>query len=260
VTAATVRVPGSSPLPWVLPGPSPLPWVFLPALTAAGWLIGLAAGSRWLLPLLNAAPACWILIATLRLGARRRAIALMMWWGLWLGICGVGTSVLWPARAEMVVLNGSAYRDEMFSWLATGVGREATPAAFIPQHLLHAGVFVALSLLTGSVISLLMGAVLMNYMSFFVGSLILRCAESDRGGMAMLLAWNPWSMVRVASFIILGVVLAEPLLSRMPGSWPRPEGRRVWIAIALAGLALDIVMKTLLAPQWPRLFTECFVP
>ena len=241
-------------------GPSALAWVLLPLLTAAGWLIGLGVGSRWLLPLLTAAPACWFMLAALRRGERGRAIALMMWWGLWLGLSGVGASLMWPARAEVVVLNGAEYRDEMISWLATGEGRESSPAAFIPQHMLHAGVFVALSLLTGSALSVLMGAALMNYMSFFVADVILRCSQASAGTSAMLLAWNPWSMVRVASFIILGVVLSEPLLSRMRGHWPDPGGRRVWLWIAVSGLLLDVAMKALLAPHWPRLLSGCFSP
>ena len=235
-------------------------FILLPLLTIAGWLIGLALGAQWLLPLLNAAPACWFMVTTLRQGERRRAIALMLWWGLWLGIAGVGASLLWPARSEMVVFNGAAYRDEMFSWLTTSQGRESSPGAFIPQHLLHAALFVVLSLLTGSALSILMGCALMNYMSFYVASLILHCSGTPASATAILLAWNPWSMVRVASYIILGVVLSEPLLSRMHGRWPAPSGRRFWLLLAAAGLLIDIAMKTLLAPHWPGLLAGCFAP
>ena len=234
--------------------------LLIPPLTAASWLIGLTLGSRWLLPFLNAAPACWLMVAALRRGERGRAIALMLWWGLWLGVCGVGASLLWPARSEIVVLNGAAYRDEMVAWLATGEGRESSPAAFVPQHMLHAAIFVVLSLLTGSALSILMGSVLMNYMSFYVGSLILHCAGTPGANSAILMAWNPWSMVRVASYIILGVVLSEPLLTRTRGRWPDPSGRRSWLLLAAAGLLLDIAMKTLLAPHWPRLLSGCFTP
>lgn len=233
-------------------------FILLPMLTIAGWAIGLALDARWLLPILNAAPACWFMVTTLRRGERKRAIALMLWWGLWLGISGVGASLLWPARAETVVYHGAAYRDEMFSWLTTGVGRESSPAAFIPQHLLHAAIFVGLSLLTASTLSILMGCVLMNYMSFYVGSLIIHCSVTPAGTAAILLGWNPWSMVRVASYIILGVVLSEPLLFRFGGRWPAPSGRGFWLLLAAAGLLLDIAMKALLAPHWPGVLTECF--
>jgi len=242
------------------PGRSSFALLLIPILTAAGWLISLVLGAAWLLPVLNAAPACWFMLASLRRGDRRGAIVLMLWWALWLGIAGVGASLLWPARAEMVVFNGDAYREEMFAWLTTGQGRESSPMEFIPQHLLHAAIFVALSLATASTLSILMGCVLMNYMSFYVASLILHCSETPAATTAILLGWNPWSMVRVASFIILGVVLSEPLLSRMRGHWPDASGRRRWLLVAAAGLLVDIAMKTLLAPMWPGLLASCFTP
>src|SRR5262245_5732913 len=166
--------------------------------------------------------------------------------------------MLWPQRAEDVIWNGSAYRDEMQAWLATGAGREQTPSLFIPQHLLHAGLFCALTLATAGSISLVMGAVLMNYMSYFVGDLLIRCHGTSAWPEAILFAWNPWSMVRIVSFIILGVTLAEPLLSRVPGGRKLPGGRGRWIAAATAGLLLDILLKAALAPQWPTIFAGCF--
>ena len=84
----------------------------------------------------------------------------------------------------------------------------------------------------------------MNYMSFYVGDLILRCSGSPSQMLAIALAWNPWSMVRVVSFIILGVVLAEPLLSRLPGQWPSASGRGRWLLVGAAGLLVDILLNS----------------
>ncbi|HET9480532.1 MAG TPA: hypothetical protein VFP98_02155, partial [Candidatus Polarisedimenticolia bacterium] len=148
-------------------------------------------------------------------------------------------------------------RDEMYDWLSTGSGRESTPSQFIPQHLLHAAIFCLLSLATGGAASLIMGAVLLNYMSFYVGDLILRCAGSGTLPAAIALAWNPWSIIRVVAFIALGVALAEPLLARLSGGGPDPSTRGRWLALAAAGLAADIVLKSLLAPLWPGLLGVC---
>jgi len=227
--------------------------------TVATALLGLTLEIRWLLPLLNAAPAYAAMIATLRQGRRAEAIGFMIWWALCLALTQVTLSMVWNGAAEATVINGATYRDEMFSWLASGQGRESSPSQFIPQHLQHAGLFCLLSLVSGSAVSLVMGAVLMNYMSFYVGDLILQCAGTPAHATAVLLAWNPWSIIRVLSFIILGVVLAEPLLSRLRGNWPGPEGRWRWIGVAVAGLALDILLKTLLAPLWPDMFSACSV-
>src|SRR5262249_56349221 len=81
------------------------------------------------------------------------------------------TFALWPAPPDGLVLNGPAYRDEMFRWIRTGEGREGSPRLFLPQHLAHLAAFVALSLATASTLSILLGAVLMNFMAFYVASL-----------------------------------------------------------------------------------------
>jgi hypothetical protein len=225
--------------------------------TVASSLAGFALNLPWLLPLLNTLPAYAVLTFTLRRGRRGAAIGWMVWWAFCLALSGVALSIHWHGRAEEVILNGAGYRDEMLSWLATGTGRESSPLQFVPQHLLHAAIFCLLSLITASALSIVMGAALMNYMSFYVGDLILRCAGSPSQTLAIALAWNPWSMVRVVSFIILGVVLAEPLLSRLPGQWPSASGRGRWLLVGAAGLLVDMLLKTILAPLWPGLLRSC---
>jgi hypothetical protein len=135
----------------------------------------------------------------------------------------------------------------MFQWIRTGSGAEGDPLQFVPQHLLHIVVFSALSVLSGSVLSLLMGAVLMNYMSFYVASVIL--ASNDRL-LAALIGWHPWSIIRVISFVILGVILGEPLICKIAKREYNYLGARPFLRLALAGLVVDILLKGLLAPWW----------
>jgi len=238
----------------------------LALLTAMCCVLGFGVNARWLLPVLTAAPAYAYLLIALREGERGRAVGLMLWWALCLAISMVGLTIVWHERAESVIFNGAPYRDEMISWLETGTGRESTPSAFIPQHMLHAGIFCVAALATAGAASLVMGATLMHYMSFYAGDLIGRCWGGPYQVSAILLAWNPWAIVRVISFVILGVVLAEPLVARLsgrtarplaPSATPAPEGRRWWIIGALAGLLLDVVMKATLAPLWPSLLGGC---
>jgi hypothetical protein len=92
--------------------------------------------------------------------------------------------------------------------------------------------------------------VLMNYMGHYVGTLAETSAHPAR---TILLAWHPWAVIRVISFVVIGVVLSAPLLSRIGKfrvDWKM--GRRL-VAWASAGLVLDIVLKALLAPTWQRL-------
>jgi hypothetical protein len=54
------------------------------------------------------------------------------------------------------VILGPPYRDEMFAFIASGQGRESDPARFVPQHLLHAGIFAVVTLASGGLLGLFM--------------------------------------------------------------------------------------------------------
>ena len=231
-----------------------------PACTAAGFFCGIPI----LLLAFAAAPAWTAMIALLRDRRRGAAIGAMLAWAALLGTTTTSLSVAFPERAARVVIHGPAYWHEMSAWLETGEGRESRPAEFVPQHVLHAAIFVAASLTTASLLAIMFGAFLMNYMAYYVSRVVL--LTPTHPVLAGLCAWHPWSLVRIASFVALGVVLAEPVLSRLP--WTprlsaslRPNesapvhSSRWWSIIGLAacGLALDILLKAALAPHWPAL-------
>jgi hypothetical protein len=220
-------------------------------LTLVSYPIGLALGQPWLLPLLNTAPAYVAMAQRLRKGDRQGAAVAMLVWALALAAFGTLAFRFWPSPPDALVLNGPAYRDEMFRWIQTGEGREGSLRLFLPQHLGHLLAFVALSLATASALSILMGAVLMNYMAFYVASL------GRAGAPVWALAavgWHPWSVCRVAAFCVLGVALAEPLLSRLLRyPYPGLRASRRLFALAAAGLLADVVLKATLAPAWGRL-------
>ena len=124
----------------------------------------------------------------------------------------------------------------MFEFVLTGSRpRGGHPRGSCRSISLHAAVFCALAIATGSVLAMPLGAMLMNYMAYYVGAL---GAASAQPWKAMVLAWVPWAVIRIAGFVTLGVVLAGPVLAprsafRVPpaptsaaGSrWPR---RRCW--------------------------------
>jgi len=138
----------------------------------------------------------------------------------------------------------------MFGWVLTGQGAESTPSQFIPQQAGHAVLFSALALVTGGVAAMPMGAVLMNYMGHYVGAL---AAASRHPFLTMALGWHPWAVIRVISFVVIGVVLSAPLLSRLGSFTVDRRAARSLLLGAAAGLVADIILKTLLAPAWQRL-------
>jgi hypothetical protein len=132
----------------------------------------------------------------------------------------------------------------------TGLGEESNPARFVPSHAAHAAAFCALSLATGSMLSMPMGAVLMNSMGHYVGRL---AAVSASPALTACLAWAPWSLVRIVSYVMLGVLLGGPVLSRL-GRFPfRLRAHARVLALAAGGLLADVVLKWLMAPAWSPL-------
>jgi len=215
--------------------------------------VGLAVGVPGLLPVLNAAPAYAAMVILLRRGELRRAVVVMLVWAAALAVAGTLTFAVWPQPPGALILHGPEYREEMFTWIRTGAGTEGSPRAFIPQHALHLGAFVVSSLLTASALSITMGAVLMNYMDFYVASLARAGAPVWA---VVLLGWQPWAIARVAAFSTLGVVLAQPLLRRVrPGVAPR-QASRPFLIVAAALLLADVTLKTLLAPTWGRILRD----
>lgn len=128
--------------------------------TALSYAIGWALGVRLLLPILNTLPALPFLYASLRRGRVKEAIARMLAWAAALAVCATVLSYWRPADTERLFINGAAYREEMFAWVRIGEGREGDPARFVPQHAAHAAGFCVLSLASGSLLSMPMGAVL----------------------------------------------------------------------------------------------------
>lgn len=227
--------------------------VYIVAGTAVSYLAGAWLGIPALVPVLNTLPAFPFLVLELKEERMATAVARMLLWALALGVCATMFAYLQPARTEGVFFNAGPYRREMLEWILTGRGAESTPAQFIPQHVVHAGVFAALALGTGSILAMPMGAVLMNYMGHYVGSM---AATSAHPIETMLLGWHPWAIIRVASFVTLGVVFAGPMLARLAGFRYRLADHLPLVGIAVGGLAVDVLLKWLLAPTWGRLIRE----
>ena len=115
----------------------------------------------------------------------------------------------------------------------------SSPSQFLPQHARDAALFSTLAIATGGTLAMPMGAALMNYMGHYVGAL---AAASPNPKPLLLLGWHPWSIVRIVSFVAIGVVLSAPLWSRV-GKFQvnRREARAILLA-AGTGLIVDVVI------------------
>jgi hypothetical protein len=230
-------------------------WIVGPA-TAAWVVLALSLpGARWLVPVGAVALMMPEFLRRVRAGSVPGAFRWAIAWAALLSATIIAVTQLWPERAAAGILGGEPYRSEMFDWIRTGSGRESEPRQFVPQHLLHIGAFTILSLVSGGALGLLLGAVLIGYMSYFVGSV------AAAGGHPFLLvgaAWFPWSVIRVLSFVLLGVLAARPLALRT--WWPYERSDLRWVALAAAGLCADLLLKTAAAPAYGRLLRGFVAP
>jgi hypothetical protein len=226
--------------------PGPRSWLWLLLLTPL--LPAVAAvpvAGRWALPLLAPLTLYPAFVERVRRGDHGTAWLLGMVWAVLLSAGVIGLAELWPGSAGGGILHGDAYRQQMLTWVSTGVGPENDWRQFVPIHLEHLLLFVALTWASGAYLGLVLGAILVDYMSYFVAGYGLAGGHPIAGA---IVAWVPWSVLRVMSFVLLGCLFARPLLLRQP--WPFGRRERQLMGVAAAGLAADIALKAVLAPTY----------
>jgi hypothetical protein len=218
---------------------------WLLALTPFLPLLGLLPGGRFTLPLLAPLTLYPAFVPRVRQRDYLGAWTLGLLWALLLSAGVIALCHFRPGAAGEAILHGESYRKEMFGWIATGEAPENHPAAFIPIHLAHLVVFLLLSWASGGYLGLVLGAYLVDFMSYFVGSYAVASAHPILGAVA---AWVPWSVIRVFAFVLLGCLFARPLLVRRVWPFERPEIQL--LLLAASGLLIDVLMKSLLAPSY----------
>jgi hypothetical protein len=222
-------------------------WLLL-ALTPLLPLVALIPGfGPWALPLWAPLTVYGGFAARVRRGDYESAWQLAIAWVALLSLGVVLLAELAPAAAAAGILHGDAYRREMFGWIATGAAPENDWRQFLPVHLEHLGLFLLLTWVSGGYLGLVLGAALVGYMSYFVGSYGLASGHPVLGAVA---AWVPWSVLRVLAFVLLGAIFSRPLLVRR--FWPFTRRELRLTALAAAALVADVLIKAALAPAYGR--------
>src|SRR5260370_29687166 len=110
----------------------------------------------------------------------------------------------------------------MFGWIAPGVAAENDWRLFLPVHLEPLGLFLLLTWASGGYLGLAMGAALVGWMSYFVGSF---AVARGHPVLAAVAAWVPSSVLRGFAFLLLWAPFATPLLLQKPWPFCRQEVR-----------------------------------
>lgn len=210
-------------------------------------VLGFVSGIQFLLPLLITIPSYFVMRKWILQRQVMTAYYEMLLSCLWMSIAFILLSYYFPVQAENVIFRSTEYVADMDEWIRTGGATEGTPALFISEHLRHIGIIIVASLLTGGFVALFFGAMQMGYMNFYVAWLII---NSGGDPFAYCLAWPIWSVVRVLSFVLLTVVLAQPLLLML--RW-RDIDLKLLFKLAIVGIILegiDIGLKTVIGPYY----------
>ena len=222
-------------------------YLYLLVVTAMALFWARRSGSKVGMPVAMILAMYPVYLFDLSQGRRDLAVSHTLFWVFFSSVLMIYFVRQDAARMSRLVFNGAAYRDEMFQWILTGQGAEGSIRLFLPQHLKHFALLCVSSLLTGGLWGLALGAVLVNYMNFYVGSLLF---HARRPLLVLLLGWPIWSLFRVAGFVFCGVALSEPLLSQLFRF--RPDFRRSfpYFLWGLVFILIDILLKATLASFW----------
>lgn len=197
-----------------------------------------------LLPVLAVYPAYLWLVKEKRL---LEAAALVLEWALVLTLAVVGATLQYGDRLAPLIIHGEAYRQEMFKWVATGIGPEGNPSLFLVPKVKELIIFSAAAAATLGFAALLMGAILLDYMNFYVGSLIL-AAKPGAAPLVAALAWPIYAILRVPGYVFLATALTRIVYVALKERRlaVEEETRRLLLYAAVL-IALDFVLKATVA-------------
>lgn len=227
-------------------------------------------GQRFCLPLLNTLVIFPLFVWAVRVGRPRRAVTLAAFWA----ICQAGAmlvaSLLLTQQAGTAVLNGLEMRSQAIAWTAAQtVGGPAGFIAGLPwspaKQLAQLAVVGVGSLLTAGFVGLLIAALTINATAYIVASAL---REASAPLVALTAGWPLWTVARLAGYLLIGAVLAEPLAigATTPRTEDLPEpawtwrawwrSRRRWLGVGIALALLAVVLQILLGPPWASLMRQ----
>lgn len=214
--------------------------------TSAAFLISVFLKNRLFTPLLGAASVYYPFLFAVQhsIGS---AFLLLLFWTVVQSELVLFYSSRCPAAAERLFWNAGRYTETMFRWVETGVLPEGNKRSLVLVHVGQALAFCALALISANFLSLVLGCALLNYMNFYVSRLAERFGNRAAG---ILMGWNPWSVIRVVSFLWLGAGLSIPALARL--RWVGYELRWWHLLPGLVGVVVDLAVKIGVGGPWSR--------
>ena len=228
-------------------------WISTVVITIVSMSVGIVLGAfvhPIFMLLLTAFPFYFAYAALIKNREYSNALRMIFLWTFTIAVYGILLTVTLPELATRAIFNSTSYKEEMFTWIETGVGAEGNPAQFIPIHITHFTIFLVTCLISMAMIGILFGAYLMNYMDYYVGMLFLNVKTPSVTSYLTIAAfgWQIWAICRVVGFLFVGTAAAIPLTAYL---FKQPQPKDVikkYFIIGLVFVTVDVILKALLAP------------
>ncbi len=221
-----------------------------------GFRIGWRSGGKLLLPLVQGLFGFVLFAVSWRAGGAIDGALAVVGWALGNSLVSIRAFRQERQGIDRRVIGARAYREWMMVWLRTGRGPESEPFATAGRHVAALLLFVAAATVSANLLSLVLGAMLLNAMNAYVAALLVSARRIWR---VRLLAWNGWSLVRVAAYVMLGSACAAPLAATI-GYPARPGELRLLLLAGAAGVLLDLVLKLILSRPCGRVLAAALQP
>jgi hypothetical protein len=218
-------------------------YVLIIALTPVLFGTSLILRNRILFLLLCTIPAYVGYLLGLRNSIVSAFIALLIWTFIQSSLV-IFSSVRAPSKMARLIFRSETYSQSMFRWIETGILPEGNSLQVIRTHVQQALIYCALAFISGNLVSLIFGCMLLNYMNFYVSQL----AAGSKLWKAFVFGWNPWSVVRVLAFLWLGAVLGQPLALYILKV--NVEFQLIWLLPGIFGLIIDVILKLTISDKW----------
>jgi hypothetical protein len=215
-------------------------------LTPTAVLLSRSIQSRAALPVLTAIAGYFPFVMEAQVSFTRGFLILVLW-TLILSLLILWLSRMDPENWERLIWRSREYSDSMMRWIETGELPEGSPRQVIVSHFKQTVLYCLLAFLSLNFLSLVLGSALLNYMNFYVAHLSNR---SSRPRLLLWIGWNPWSVIRVLSFLYLGMVVSAPTMWLLFSITWRPSF--LLLLPGLIGLVLDLFLKLTLSHRWSR--------
>jgi len=177
-------------------------------------------------------------------------------WALGTSLAAIATFRAVPAEMPTRVLGFSSYAGSMRDWLASGELLGSSPRGILSRHLRELAAYLAVALVSGNLLAIAMGAVLLNRMNAWFVELV--GAAHDRR-VATLLGWPCWSLTRVLAYVALGAACAQPWAARLDHAAPVADV--LWLVnLGLLLFVVDITLKIQLSGWYGRRLSAALAP